>query len=154
FLNTWLLLGVLGVGVPFAVHLFNRFRPKTVEWAAMELLRRALATRSRQVKMEDLVLLILRCLAVLLLALALARPTLIGSAAGWLGGSPRASVVLAIDGSYSMDHHPGITTRFDAARQRARDALASVATGSPLTLTLLGREPQTLLRSTGYDRQI
>jgi len=72
-----------GVLVPI-IHLLNRFR-RRMHWAAMELLRRALVMRSRRIKLEDFLLLPLRCLAVILLALAMSRPTITVSAAKWFG---------------------------------------------------------------------
>ena len=75
FLNPALVWGTLGVAVPVVIHLLNRFRYKQVDWAAMELLRRAMVARSQRIRIEDLILLALRCLAVLLVALAFARLT-------------------------------------------------------------------------------
>ena len=76
FLNPWLLAGLAGIAAPIAIHLMNRFRHRDVDWAAMDLLRKVLVVRSRRIRLEDLLLLLLRCLIVSLLALAIARPVL------------------------------------------------------------------------------
>jgi hypothetical protein len=151
FLNPWLLLGLAGVSVPIVIHLLNRFRPKKVAWAAMALLRQATTVRSRQVQIEDLLLLLLRCMAVLLLALALARPTLTLSGASLLGGDTTAAALVAIDGSYSMTHQTGLTSRFDHAVNRLRDIAATLSPGSPFTLAVMGHQPHVLVRNSGYD---
>ncbi|NQT50474.1 BatA domain-containing protein, partial [bacterium] len=114
FINPILLWGLAGISLPIVIHLLNRFRHKEVDWAAMALLRRALVVRSRQVRIEDLLILVLRCLAVLLLALAMARPT-IRSAGGLLGKDAQVGVLVALDGSYSMAHRPGVHSRFRRA---------------------------------------
>lgn len=150
FLNPWLLLGLAGVGVPIAIHLLNRFRPKKVAWAAMDLLRQATVVRSRQVQLEDLILLLLRCLAILLLALALARPTLTGLGASLLGGGG-AGAIIAIDGSYSMSHQTGLTSRFDQAVNRVSDIASTLSPGDPFTLAVLGRRPRVVVRNSGFD---
>ena len=151
FLNPWLLLGTLGVAVPIIIHLLNRYRHRQVEWGAMELLRRALVVRSRQVQLEDWILLALRCLAVLLLALALARPTI--STGTWLGKGAQAGVVIALDGSFSMGHRPAVSSRFEAAMTQVRQILKTVNPGDPVSLVLMGNRPRILLRTVGYDEE-
>jgi len=151
FLNPWLLLALGGVGVPILIHLLNRFRQREVEWGAMELLRRAVVMRSRQIQIEDLLLLLLRCLAVALLALAMARPTVKTSGAWWFGQGPDVGLVVAVDASYSMAHRPGVASRFSKAVRRAREVLRTVDPGTPITLTLMGDRPRILLRNVAYD---
>ncbi len=143
FLNPLMLLGLLGVSVPIVIHLINRFRPRRLEWGAMSLLRRAMISRSRQVRLEDLILLILRCLAFALLALAMARPTLTGGAAQ-IAGRTQVAAVIGLDGSMSMGHRPGIESRFDQGVTRVRQVLDTLDVGSPLTLVLLGQQPRVL----------
>lgn len=151
FLNPWLLLGTLGVAVPIIIHLLNRFRHRQVEWGAMELLKRALVVRSRQVQLEDLILLALRCLAVLLLALALARPTI--SASNWMGKNAQAGIVIALDGSFSMNHRPAVASRFENALTEVRQILKTVNPGDPVSLILMGNRPRILMRTVGYDEE-
>jgi len=151
FLNPWLLLGLAGVAVPILIHLLNRFRQRRIDWAAMELLRRALVIRSRRIRLEDLLLLALRCLAVILIALAMARPTLTAAGAKWFGAREQVGVVVALDGSFSMACRPGVGTRFDRALEILRDTRAVLNPGDPMSLLLMGNRPRVLLRSTGYD---
>jgi len=154
FLNSiwlWGSLAAAGVAVPIIIHLLNRYKHRTVPWAAMELLRKALVVRSRQVRLEDLLLLLLRCLALLLLALALSRPTLRGQSAQLFGGPRQVGVVIAVDASYSMNHR-GVSSRFDRAKDRVRDLLATLESGYPVTLMLMGDQPEVLLRNVGFDR--
>ena len=104
FLNPLLLIAGLGIGLPILAHLLNRFQVQHTEWAAMQFLNRSVRVRSRQIKLRDLLLLILRCLALLLLVFALARPAWSGKTASWIPGEKRAGVVIALDGSFSMQH--------------------------------------------------
>ena len=154
FLSPWFLWGAFGILVPIVIHLLNRFRPRRTDWAAMELLRRALKLRARQVRLEDMILLALRCLAILLLVLALARPALSPSGGGLFGGAgggaSSAGVVVALDGSLSMAHSPGGVTRFERAVERARAVFATLTPGSPTALILLGAQPRVLYNA-GYD---
>jgi hypothetical protein len=152
FLNSiwlWTGLGLCGVAVPVAIHLLNRFYGRRTEWAAMELLRRALVTRANQVRLEDVLMLLLRCLVIILLAFALARPTLRSEAGKWVGGQRRVGVVIAIDASYSMAHGE-FTLRFKRAVARAREILDTVEVGDPVTIVLMGGQPRIIQSSVGY----
>jgi len=151
FLNPILLWGSLGVLVPILIHLLNRYRHKEVDWGAMELLRRALVVRSRQIRVEDILILLLRCLAVLLIALAMSRPTLTTGGAKWFGSQNQVGAVIGLDASFSMAHRPGVNTRFERAVERVREVLKTLDTGSPVSFVLLGNHPRILQRNVGYD---
>lgn len=155
FLNSfalWGSLAALGVAVPIVIHLLSRFRIRRTDWAAMELLRRALIERKRQVRIEDLILLALRCLAMALAALALARPALTPAGAQLLGGSGgRSGVLIALDSSYSMGYKPGLNSRFDLALERIREICSTLERGNPVSLVLMGDRPRIELRNVGYD---
>ena len=58
----WATLAAIGVGVPIIIHLLYRKNRKETDWAAMELLRRALVVRSGQIKLEDFIILLLQSL--------------------------------------------------------------------------------------------
>lgn len=148
FLNPWVLLGTAAVGLPVLIHLLNRHRAVTIEWGAMILLRRIMTLRSRQIRLEDILLMLLRCLIVLLVVLAAARPV-----TRWAGivRQPDVGLVVAVDASLSMAHRPGLESRFDQALVRTREIVQTIAPGAPVTLVLLGNHPRVLLRNTGYD---
>ena len=154
FLNSWPLwsgLAAAGVAVPIVAHLLFRKHHKQTPWAAMELLRKALVVRSGQVKMEDYLILALRCLAVLLIAAALLRPTLTSDSAPWLG-EKRVGMVVAIDASYSMDH--GEFSRYEKAIQKATTILETAGEGAPVSVVLMSNHPQILTRRTGYNSSV
>ena len=73
FLNISLALGAAAVLVPLIIHLFNRSRFKVVNWGAMHLLESVIRVNRKQVQLEQLILLLIRCAIPILLALCLAR---------------------------------------------------------------------------------
>src|SRR4029079_12332562 len=74
FLNPWTMAaGALLVSAPIIIHLINRMRYRRVKWAAMEFLLKAQKRLKRKVILEQLLLLLLRCLLVGLLGLLLGR---------------------------------------------------------------------------------
>ena len=79
----------------------------------MQFLNRSVRIRSRQLRLRDLILLCLRCLAILLLVAALAKPFMEDAEQVPSGiGESRAGVIIALDASYSMAHSDGTSTRF------------------------------------------
>jgi hypothetical protein len=147
FLNPLLLIAGLGIGLPILAHLINRFQVQHTEWAAMQFLNRNVRVRSRQIKLRDLLLLILRCLALLLLVFALARPAWSGKTASWIPGEKRAGVIIALDGSFSMQHGG----RFERGMNRIRVIAGKIHPGDPVSLVLLGGRNQVLARNMAFD---
>lgn len=152
FLNPLLLIGALGVALPIIAHLLNRYEVRKTDWAAMQFLNRNMRVQSRKIRLRDLLLLLVRCLALLLLIFALARPAWKGDAPGWLPGEARAGVVIAIDSSFSMGHGEAGSTRFDEALKRVEVVRGKMAPGDPVTLVLLGDDHRVVLRNMAYDR--
>src|SRR5436190_14388639 len=93
--------GLAAVSIPIIIHILNRRRFKTVTWAAMEFLLRAMRKNRRRLRFEQWVLLATRCLLVLLLGMALARPLGCENAAIALMGGRAGMSVIVIDNSYS-----------------------------------------------------
>ncbi len=76
FLNWAMLVGLAAVSIPIIIHLLNRQRARIVDWGAMRFLLASLASRRRRILIEEIILMALRCLILMLLVLALARPFL------------------------------------------------------------------------------
>lgn len=145
FLNPALLWFAALAAIPLAIYLFSRQRYRTMPWAAMEFVLRALKENRRRLRIENLLLLLVRMAVVVLLALALARP--VGEALGALDpfADRRRHVAIAIDTSYSMGYREGAQTSFERARKAARDlAEALLKRGDRFALMAFGPEPRFL----------
>jgi hypothetical protein len=129
FLNPIMLAGLAAVSVPIIIHLLNRRRFQKVVWAAMRFLKISVEQNQRRMRIEDMILLALRCLLLILLALALARPAILSNATDVFGQSKVTGVII-LDNSLSMGVSDGTMTRFDKARQAAEQALDSMPAGS------------------------
>src|SRR6185436_15799995 len=135
FLNPIMLAGLAAVSVPILIHLLNRRRFQKVVWAAMRFLQNAVEQNQRRMRLEDMILLALRCLLVALLALALARPAILSKATDLFGQSKVTGVII-LDNSYSMGVSDGSMTRFDKARDAALAAIDSLPFGSATAVLL------------------
>ncbi len=151
FMNPLLLLGALGIALPILAHLLNRQKFKQTDWAAMQFLNRNVRVRSRQLRLKDFLLLLLRCLALLLLAFALSRPASKSTDGSWLPGERRAGVIIALDASYSMEHSDGKTTRLDRAIEKIDVIAETIHLGDPVCLVLLGAEHRVVVRNMAFN---
>ncbi len=128
FVHPLLAWGALLGVIPIIIHILSRRRYRVVRWAAMDFLLTALSQRSRNLRIQDLILLALRTLALAAAALVVARPILSPGASelfsGIGGRGPDAVIVL--DTSYSMGTNVAGQTRLALARQRANTVLASL----------------------------
>ena len=69
FVHPAILGGFALASLPIIIHLLNRRRFKTLDWAAMDFLLKAAVRNRRRVRLENLLLLLLRVAIVCLLIL-------------------------------------------------------------------------------------
>lgn len=139
--------GLCCAAIPLVIHLLNRRRFRVVEWGAMDFLREAVRRNRRILHLRDLLLLILRTLAVLLFGLALARPHLASRNEKFDGSQP-LHAVLVIDNSLSMAYQLDNERLLDRALRRAREFVERLPRGSRISLIpacgsnlLIGSDP-------------
>ncbi|MBI3879329.1 MAG: BatA domain-containing protein [Verrucomicrobia bacterium] len=135
FLNAILLGGLGAASIPLIIHLLHRRRLRIVKWGAMHLLEDVLKKHQRRFRLEELLLLLLRCAIPAVLAFCLARPVLTG--AGGMFGAAKSSLAVLLDNSYSMDARPGAAPNFDFAREAATKKISALARGSDAAVHLM-----------------
>jgi hypothetical protein len=152
FMAPLFLLGALGIALPVIAHILNNNKPQVTDWAAMQFLNSSIRVKSKEIRLRDILLLLLRCLAVLLLVLLAAQPILKGATGKVAAvGEARTGVIIALDASFSMQHSDGSKTRFERAVEAVETVMASVTPGNPVTLVMLGTEHRVILRNRTYD---
>lgn len=121
-LTPTLLAAAAGVLVPIAIHLFGRPRPRRVRFPSLRLLRVAHRERHSRSRLQRVVALILRCAALVLLALALSQPV---TDARWLAtlGRPAGRTAMVIDVSASMRDAAGSAAPIERGRMAAATVL-------------------------------
>lgn len=138
FLSPLFLVGAAAAALPIVLHLLKRQPEARVKFAAVKLLKRAPVEHTQKRHLRQLILLALRISALLLLALAFARPFFATGAA--LGNS--GVTVVALDTSLSVSA-PG---RFERAKQLAKDALGRVPAGDQVGVVTFADEAETVAR--------
>lgn len=142
FLQQSFLWGLLGVSIPIIIHLLNRRRYRTVQWAAMDFLLRAARESRGKKKLKYLIILTCRALAIAALVFAIARP-LVGGFLSW-GGSNIDTVILILDRSASMEQQ--IKNSDESKRLRAiksvQESLQAVNNPRLILIDSASAEPQ------------
>ncbi len=115
FLAPLFLAGAAAAAVPIVLHLLKRQPEMRVKFPTVRLLKDAPVEHTDRRRLRELLLLALRVAALLLLALAFARPFRPSGTAA----SAAPVTIVALDTSYSLDA-PG---RFERAKALATDAI-------------------------------
>lgn len=141
--------GLIGIALPVLIHLLNKRRFRRVDWAAMDFLLQAQKINKRRVKLEDFLLLLLRCLIMALLGLLLARPFFTFDSGGGLFKSARHERVILLDDSLSMNAQTGGTTPLTEASKAVTTWITTLASGNAddsFTLVLASRPERAVYR--------
>jgi Aerotolerance regulator N-terminal len=149
FLNAGFLWALPAVAIPLLIHFLSRRRMPEVPFPTVQFLRALEPREIRRIRLRELLLLILRTLAVLLLVLAFARPSL----------EPRGAVIHAaaavgilLDDSESMGAlDEQARPRMEEARARARAIVEAARSGDETTLAV-STSPGAATAARGGDR--
>lgn len=118
---------------PVIIHLLNRQRYRTVQWAAMDFLREAIQRNRRILQIRDIVLLLLRTAAVLFFGFALARPFFSATSGSFDQRQPLHAILL-FDNSLSMGYLDNDGDLLSKAKGRAKEFLDELPVGSKVTV--------------------
>lgn len=142
FLNPLALIGLAAASIPLVLHLLNLRRLKTIDFGTLRFLQELQQKQVRKLKLQQLLLLIIRTLLVVFAVLALSRPT-IKSSLPLLGSTSRSSVVILVDNSGSMEAADGGGPRMLQAKRAAREVFSGLRDGDEVVvLPMTGRDPE------------
>ncbi len=131
--------GLLG-GIPIMIHLLHKRKYRETSWAAMRFLIEAARKNSRRIRIEQLILLMVRVLILLLLVCALAQPYMTSFGTFFQADMPTHRIIV-VDTSYSMAFQPAEFSRFEHAKDAARRIVSGSRQGDALNLVRMGDMP-------------
>lgn len=139
------LAGLAAAMVPILIHLLWRRRRSPIEWAAMDLLAKAIRRRRRRLEIERLLLLAVRVAILVLIGLAIAQPFLDGAGSG----STRRVWIILDDGIASMaEPDEGGPSEFSSLRSEAEALLEALGDGDAAGVILASHPPRVLAAPT------
>jgi hypothetical protein len=129
FLTPLFFLGAAALAAPILVHLVRRTRARRVLFPTLAFVRQVPQRTIRRRTIHNLLLLIIRCLAILLIVIAFTRPFFSGGSAAKTATGSGATVIL-IDNSLSMSRDQ----LFADAQRKAESAVDDSRTDEQIAL--------------------
>lgn len=140
FLTPAFLLGALAIAIPILVHLTNREKKDIVEFPSLMFLRKIPYRSVRRQRLRHLLLFALRCLALLLVVLAFARPFFQAPPSATASVLGPREVVFLLDNSYSM----GYENRIERAKDAVRAGIQSLGADERASIVLFSDHAEIL----------
>ena len=139
FLNPMFLFAAFAAMIPLILHLMARRQTVRMPFSTIRFLKLAQKQSSTKVRMENLLLWLLRTLLMLLLASAFAKPVLrlAGSNrfSAMLGSSSR-DVAIIWDASYSMGYETGRKNVWDTSKETVESIIRGLNKGDRVSVFL------------------
>ncbi len=151
FLEPLMMWGFTALAVPVLIHLWQRRKVIQVRFSTLRFLKVVAAKTSRSAKIENLLLLLLRCLIVALVAWAATRPVLTSRDTKLLGGNVPRSVLLLVDHSMSMNYRSGEETRLERAKLQAHAVVNDLKEGDEVAVMAVGDRVKMLIAEPSVD---
>ncbi|MEL6108294.1 MAG: BatA and WFA domain-containing protein [Planctomycetota bacterium] len=140
FLAPLYLLGAAAIAAPIVFHLIRRQPKGEIEFSSLMFLEPTPPRLTRRSRLENLPLLLLRCLAIFALAFAFARPFL-PSVASKSEVADRKAVVLLVDRSASMQREGA----WDRLVSKAKEIVNEADEGQLISVVSFDETPKTEL---------
>ena len=141
FLAPWFLLGGLAIAGPIVFHLIRRAARERVPFSSLMFLRPTAPRLTRRRNLEHFWLLLLRCLALLLLATGFARPFFSKDITFPTPSGEARQIVLLVDTSASM-RREGLWSK---AQSAANSYLDKASHADQFAVMTFDRQPRTLV---------
>jgi len=142
FLTPLFFLGAAALAAPILVHLVRRTRARRVQFPALFFVRQVPQRTIRRRTFQNLLLLVLRCLAILLIVIAFTRPFFTTRAAR--DNNSAGATVILLDDSLSMRREP----LFADAQKRAEGVIDDARNSEQISLLLFDKRYTVLNRFT------
>ncbi len=143
--------GLLLAGVPLVVHLISRRRARVIEFAPIAFVLKSQKRTARDIRLRQILLLVVRTLFIAALALAVMRPVL--RPADQAEKTGPSAVMYALDESASMWTQTGDQTVYERAVARLQERLGDEKDDVAVGLVACGARPEVLV-APGFDRAL
>jgi len=142
--SPWMFGWLAAAAAPILIHLWSRRKYREMSWAAMEYLLAAVRRSRHRMRLEQLLLLAIRTLLIVLVISAVLE-SLFEHVGFVPASSGRTHRVLVIDGSYSMAYKPQEKSRFETAKELAKQIVEGGRQGDAATLVLMSSPPRVVV---------
>ncbi len=140
FLNPLFWIATVVIAGPILLHLVEKEKRNRIPFASLMMVPRVPIKQMQKRRIENLLLLLLRCLGIVLIVGAFARPVATGAWFDRLNPLGARSVVVLLDDSHSMSRDGVWTAALDAARARLR----SLSDGDEVKLVIFSESTEAI----------
>ena len=148
------LYGLAALSAPVIIHLWQRKRVIKVPFGTLRFLKIIAARTSRSAKIENLLLLLLRCLIFALVVVAAARPVVSTEATRLFGGNVPRSLALVVDQSLSMSYRSGDDPRLEIAKRQALAVIDDLKPGDEVAVIAVSDRARLLIAEPTVDHGV
>lgn len=148
----FLIAAAIGAFIPLILHLLQKSRTVYEPFPTLRFLKLASKRSSQKIRLENLLLWLLRTAILVLLGLAFANPILRASSLGFLGRAAR-DVAIVLDASYSMMYQTGRKAIWDSAVETATEVINSLDPNDRYCLYIALESPVALIAEPVGDRE-
>ena len=117
FLSPSALWFLAAVSLPIIIHFLSHLRINKVEFSTIQFIKQLKTSSIRKIKLQKIILMILRVLAIVCLIFMMAKPVTKGFISGWLAAEQDARLVIVIDNSASMNVKDGDQTFLEKSKK-------------------------------------
>ncbi len=143
FLNKSFLIGIAAIALPVLIHFFARRKRKHIIFSSLIFLREMKTRQLKILKIREVLLLILRILALLFIVLSFSLPVITNKKLG----SGSGSMLIMIDRSLSMNRN----SVFEEAKAYAEKIISSYGFKGDISLYLFPDDQDRILTGTSDD---
>ena len=141
FLAPLFLAGAAAVALPILLHLIRRTEREKTAFSSLMFLQPTPPQMTKRSRLENLFLLLLRCLVLALIAFAFSRPYLQQAIAPPVQKTERVRTVVLLDTSASLRRDD----LWAQAKQRAASVLRAAGAADEVALVAFDRQPRVLI---------
>lgn len=135
-------MGLFAAAIPLLLHLLSKRRLPLIPFSTLEFLQKLQKKKARRVQLKQILLLIIRTLAIAAVVLAFARPAL--QSAGSNGSEASVDVVVVYDDSFNSHAETRDGTIFSLVRKRVHDVLELTEPNDRITVIPLSQPSRML----------
>ncbi len=154
FLDSVFLWAGFAALLPLVLHLLQRRRVVRVPFSTLRFLQLAEKKSTSRIRLENVLLWLLRTLLVLFLVLAFAGPVMRAAGLGNWAGVSRRDIAIVLDHSASMRYDSGLLKVWPSVVQTAADLVQDLNPGDRVTLFLAGDGPTPLIELPSGDHEL
>ncbi|MEX0773728.1 MAG: BatA domain-containing protein [Balneolales bacterium] len=141
FLNPFFLFGLLAIAIPIVLHFINFRKPRQVAFSTIAFFSELQKTTLKRLNIKRLLLLAVRSLALIFLALALARPFLPAQLTDLSSGRSPILYGMLIDNSPGMNQIDENGPYIDQAKEFAEDVISQAKSNDQFLIMTTHGDP-------------